>query len=459
LSLPYTFHLNRNSSELLRIIQGDVGAFVSMMQSTIIITIELTMLLGVSLVLLIAEPLGTILIISFLFISGMLFQRTLKNKLLFFGKKKQYFGGLIYQSLLQGFGAVKDVKLLGRENYFENEFQKNNTVYISNLSKINVFNALPRPYLEFISIIGLSFMIIVLKLKGENISLLVPTLGVFLAAAFRMIPSINRIMSSIQAIRVSSPSIDTLCNEIKNIRSSKQKSRINSVEIEFKQKIKVIDLSYKYPNANNLALSKINFEIEFGESIGIVGPSGSGKSTLIDLILGLLIPTSGQIIVEAQDINQNLRQWQNQIGYVPQNIFLTDDSIKKNIAFGIPENVIDTVALNNAIKAAQLDEFVNSLPEGINAYVGERGVRLSGGQRQRIGIARALYHNPNVLVFDEATSALDSNTESNFMAAVDQLKGHKTLIIIAHRISTLENCDKILTINNGTLYITKKQIK
>ena len=454
LTLPYSFHLNRNSSELLRIIQGDVGAFVSMMQAMIIITIEITMLLGVSLVLLIAEPIGTVLIISFLFISGALFQRVLKNKLLLFGKKKQYFGGLIYQSLLQGFGAVKDVKILGREEYFEKEFKKNNIIYTSNMSKINVFNALPRPYLELISIIGLSFMIVVLKMQKENLSLLVPILGVFLAAAFRMIPSINRIMSSIQTIRVSNPSIDTLFNEIKNIRKLKQKSSFQHGEIEFKQKIKIIDLSFKYPEARDFAVSNINFEIEFGESIGIVGQSGSGKSTLIDLILGLLTPTTGKIEVENQDIKQNLRKWQNQIGYVPQNIFLTDDSIKKNIAFGIPENEIDTASLFNAIKAAQLDEFVKNLPDGINALVGERGVRLSGGQRQRIGIARALYHNPNVLVFDEATSALDSKTESNFMNAVNQLKGHKTLIIIAHRISTLKNCDKILTINKGSLHIS-----
>ena len=452
LASPYSFHLNRNSSQLLRIIQNDVGAFFGMIQGIIIIAIELTMLIGISLVLLISEPFGTLLIVSFFLIFGTIFQRLIKGKLLKYGKNKQYYGGLIYQSLLQGFGAVKDVKLLGREEFFENEFKNNNIIFTKNNIKINILNVLPRPYLEFISVVGLSIMIFTLTKKGENLTTLVPILGVFLAASFRMIPSINRIMSSMQVIRVSKISVDTLYKEIVQIRLTN-----NSLPVKvfinggFKNKISIIDVSYKYPNTDKYILSNINLEIEFGKSIGIVGPSGSGKSTLVDLILGLLTPTNGLVLVDDQDIQNNLRSWQKNIGYVPQNIFLTDDSIKKNVAFGIPENEIDNNALWSALKSSQLNDYVLSLPDGVNTFVGERGVRLSGGQRQRIGIARALYHNPNVLVFDEATSALDSKTELDFMQAVNQLKGIKTLIIIAHRISTLKNCDKIITIKEESV--------
>ena len=449
LASPYSFHLNKNSSQLLRIIQNDVGAFFGMMQAIIIIAIEMTMLIGISLVLIISEPFGTILIVSFFLIFGIIFQRLIKGKLLKFGKNKQYYGGLIYQSLLQGFGAVKDVKLLGREFFFENEFKKNNIIFTKNNIKINILNVLPRPYLEFISVVGLSIMILVLTKNGENLITLVPTLGVFLAASFRMIPSINRIMSSMQVIRVTKISIDTLYDELVQIRLTDTSQPVEVlINSGFKNKISIIDVSYKYPNTDKNILSKINLEIEFGKSIGIVGPSGSGKSTLVDLILGLLTPTKGMILVDNQNIQNNLRAWQKNIGYVPQNIFLTDDSIKKNVAFGIPENEIDNNALWSALKSSQLNDYVLNLPDGVNTFVGERGVRLSGGQRQRIGIARALYHNPNVLVFDEATSALDSKTELDFMQAVDQLKGIKTLIIIAHRISTLSNCDKIISIKD-----------
>jgi ABC-type multidrug transport system fused ATPase/permease subunit len=449
LASPYSFHLNKNSSQLLRIIQNDVGAFFGMMQAIIIIAIEMTMLIGISLVLLISEPFGTILIVSFFLIFGIIFQRLIKGKLLKFGKNKQYYGGLIYQSLLQGFGAVKDVKLLGREFFFENEFKKNNIIFTKNNIKINILNVLPRPYLEFISVVGLSIMILVLTKNGENLTTLVPILGVFLAASFRMIPSINRIMSSMQVIRVTKISIDTLYDELVQIRHTDTSQPVEVlINSGFKNKISIIDVSYKYPNTDKNILSKINLEIEFGKSIGIVGPSGSGKSTLVDLILGLLSPTKGMILVDDQNIQNNLREWQKNIGYVPQNIFLTDDSIKKNVAFGIPENEIDNNALWSALKSSQLNDYVLNLPDGVNTFVGERGVRLSGGQRQRIGIARALYHNPNVLVFDEATSALDSKTELDFMQAVDQLKGIKTLIIIAHRISTLSNCDKIISIKD-----------
>jgi ABC-type multidrug transport system fused ATPase/permease subunit len=224
---------------------------------------------------------------------------------------------------------------------------------------------------------------------------------------------------------------------------------INNSSLEFHNTLEIKNISYKYPEVNASALSNVSFTIKKGQSIGFIGPSGSGKSTLVDLILGLLAPENGQILADGTDIQINMRSWQNQIGYVPQLIYLTDDSLRRNVAFGIPEDEIDTESVERAIKAAQLDEFVDTLPEKLETFVGERGVRLSGGQRQRIGIARALYHDPKILVLDEATSALDMDTESKVMEAVNKLKGTKTLILIAHRVSTLKNCDNIFKLELG----------
>jgi ABC-type multidrug transport system fused ATPase/permease subunit len=450
LKQPYTFHLQKNSAELLRNVQSEIGQFTIVSLSAINLLLELSVVVGVALMLMIVEPIGALVVTLFLAVSALVFHRMTKNKLLNWGRKRQYHASLTNQHLLQGLGAVKDIKLLGREEQFLNEYSTHNHEYSKIMIKVDTLGLVPRFYLEFLAVLGIAGLVIIMALQNKPLDTLLPVLVVFVAAAFRMIPSANRIMSSMQQIRYAQPILDVLYEEFKLINSFKNELASTGT-INFSTSIVVENLSFKYPTAISEALSKISLHIKKGESVGFIGSSGSGKSTLVDIILGLLPPGSGYVYIDGNDLNSDMRGWQNQIGYVPQSIYLTDDSLMRNIAFGIPFDEIDFEALNRAIKASQLNDFVSNLPEGLNTYVGERGVRLSGGQRQRIGIARALYHDPPVLVLDEATSALDSITEHEVMMAVNSLHGDKTLIIVAHRLSTLENCDRIYKLDDGVI--------
>lgn len=448
LSQPYTLHLQRNSSELLRNIQSEVAQFNNVAQAAINLTTELSVIIGVALLLIIIEPLGALSIIMFLTITAYVFHRATKNKLVRWGQSRQYHAMHINQHLMQGLAGVKDVKLMGRESYFLEEYSNHNNEYTKTKIKADTLALVPRPYLELMSVIGLIGLIVLMIIQGKPLELLLPTLGVFVAAAFRMLPSVNRIMAAMQVIRFARPVVDVLYNEFKDIRDFRETVTYKTA-VNFTDEIKIENLYFAYPGTTFMAINNISMSIKKGESIGLIGTSGSGKSTLVDVILGLLTPTSGIVKADNQDIQNNLRGWQDQIGYVPQSIYLTDDTLRRNVAFGIPHSQIDDNAVENAIKAAQLNEFVDSLPDKLETLVGERGVRLSGGQRQRIGIARALYHDPQVLVLDEATSALDLATEDGVMQAVTALRRDKTLIIIAHRLSTVENCDRLYRLDQG----------
>ncbi len=449
---PYTFHLQKNSAILLRNIQGEVGAFNGISQAVISLLIEISGALGVCLMLLIVEPLGAIVVTLFLVFSGLVFHNLTKKKLLNWGRNRQQHEGEMNQHLMQGLNGVKEVKLLGKEEYFLSQFNKHNVERGNITAKQITLQQVPRTYLEILAVVGLAVLILTMLLQHKSLQILVPTLGIFVAAAFRMIPSANRIMNLNSQIKFAQPVIDLLYKEFRDI-SDFEKTNVGidlKSEFKFNNKIELKNLTFKYNESAPNAIENLNIVIKKGESVGIIGHSGSGKSTLIDLMLGLLLPKSGDIVIDGININNNnQRSWQKKIGYVPQSIYLIDSTLRKNIAFGVPDDKIDESAIIRSVKAAQLDDYISSLEDGLDTFVGERGVRLSGGQRQRIGIARALYYDPEILLLDEATSALDTQTELGVMSSVSAMKGNKTLLIVAHRLSTVEKCDKIYKLAKG----------
>ncbi|MDO8463818.1 MAG: ABC transporter ATP-binding protein [Gallionella sp.] len=445
---PYTFHLQRNSAQLIRNAVNEVSVFSSdaILPGMLIIT-ECMVMLGIGSLLLLIEPLGTLIVGLVLGAVAWAFHRVMRAKVTLWGKARLYHDGMRIQHLQHGLGGAKDVKLLGRESDFLAQYSVHNTQSAQMGQLQGTLLQLPRLWLEFFAVAGMTLLVLSMLAQGRDITSIVPTLGLFALASFRLMPSVSRVLSSAMSMRYGLAVVGVLHDELKlNVPETAAKDTNGTA---FQHEIRLTDLSYAYPDAAESTLSNLSIVINKGEFIGFIGSSGAGKSTLVDIILGLLAPSAGQVRVDGQDISQNLRHWQDQIGYVPQSIYLTDDTLKRNVAFGLPNEQIDTAAVWRAIQAAQLEDFVASLPDGLETIVGERGIRLSGGQRQRIGIARALYHEPSVLVLDEATSALDTNTEQGVMDAVTVLRKNKTIIVVAHRLSTVEHCDRLYRLERG----------
>ena len=448
---PYTFHLQRNSAQLLRNVTGEVNAFVRAVTSIQTILTECLALLGIGTLLLLVEPLGALIVGLMFGCAAWGFHHSTHTHITRWGQMRLHHDGLRIQAVLQGLGGVKDVKLLGREG----DFLAQHSAHSTQSARAEQFRAtlqqLPRLWLELVAVAGMALLVLSMLAQGRDIASIVPTLGLFAVAAFRLMPSVNRVLGAVQNLRFNLAPINTMHEELKLTEPEPTVHNIDGTA--FQHNICLIDINYTYPNSAAPVLNSLSITIQKGESVGFIGPSGSGKSTLVDVILGLLPPSAGQVVVDGQDIQQNLRHWQNQIGYVPQSIYLTDDTLRRNVAFGVPNEQIDDAAIQRAIQAAQLDWFVTSLPNGLETLVGERGIRLSGGQRQRVGIARALYHDPSVLVLDEATSSLDTATESDVMQAVTTLQGTKTIIIVAHRLSTVKQCDRLYRVEQGRVTV------
>ena len=446
---PYTFHLQRNSAQLIRNTMGQVADVTNVIQQGLILCTELFVLLGIMFLLLAVEPFGALLVMSVIGLAGWGFNRLTRSYILRWGEARQYHEGLRIQYLQEGLGGAKDVKLLGRERDFISQYQRHNSGSAKVGKRQTALQALPRLWLELLAVAGLAALVMIMIGQGKPVEILLPTLGLFAAAAFRLMPSTNRVLGSVQNIRFTLPAIETLYGEFHLLEATAQPR--SGAPLPFKTALTLDQVGFRYPGAETDALQEVTLAIPRGSSVGFIGGSGAGKSTLVDVILGLLTPARGTVRVDGIDVQSCVRQWQDQLGYVPQSIFLTDDSLRRNVAFGLPPAMIDETAVRNAIRAAQLEQFVNELPHGLDTVVGERGIRLSGGQRQRIGIARALYHNPQVLVLDEATSSLDIETERGVMEAIRALHGEKTIIIVAHRLSTVEHCDRLFRLERGTL--------
>ncbi len=444
---PYSFHVNLNSAELIRNVQNSATLMSGVIEPILNASADVLVALGLLILMFAVEPLGTLATLLIFGICGFFFNQFSKERIKKWGEAQNFHKGMVLRHLQQGFGGVKDVIVLDKQNYFVGKFSLHLKANARVQKHFSIAQAIPRFGLEILALTGLAVLVASMSVAGKDFEQILPVLGLFGATAFRLIPAINRSISNFQIFNLSLPALVGIYSDLLEPFQPKNISQ----SIGTMHEIQVRDLSYSYPNTQTDALKNVTMTIHKGEAVGVIGASGSGKSTFVDVLLGLFEPKEGQITVDGKSIANDLAGWRKIIGYVPQNIFLIDDSLKRNIAFGIDDALIDEKALEHAISKAQLDNFVKSLDYGLETIVGERGVRLSGGQIQRIGIARALYHNPQILVLDEATSALDQETEKGVMDSVRALKGDKTVVVVAHRLSTVQYCDQLYKFENGSV--------
>jgi len=458
LSQPYYFHLSHNSAELIRSINTDIVMMFQGILSMLQFGAEMLVCIVLGSYLFIKDPQITFIIILFLLGFVIFFAKKFKSYLSFIGEEDRKYAAGIVKWLQQSFGGLKETKIMHREKFFLGKFSDDYSKW-ADLEKIyRNLQMIPKPIMETLCITAVMLAIIIKILNGADGAYFMTTISAFAVAAFRLLPSFNRITNYISVILFNFPAFEAVYNDLKKIEeiSGKKFELADDDEevLELNDSIYIKDVSYKYPSGDSFVLEGVNVEIPKNKSVALIGPSGAGKTTLADLILGALEPTKGKIFIDETDAFENLSAWQKNVGYIPQSIYLMDDTIRNNIIYGADTDV-DDERLMRAVEEAQLKEFIESLSEGLDTEIGERGIRLSGGQRQRIGIARALYSNPQVLVLDEATSALDNDTEKAVMEAIDSLAGTKTLIIIAHRLSTVENCDIKYEVRDGKAYRVK----
>ncbi|MGO5209211.1 ABC transporter ATP-binding protein [Bacillota bacterium LCP21S3_D8] len=457
LNEPYAFFLTKNSSVLQRSLQSDTDNFVKAIKHFVELTIEVVTCTVIILYLFMVSHSMTVIIAGILILMVAFFVTTTKKKTKILGVESQEYKAQIFQYMNQALGGVKEIKVLNREKMFLDKYDKafEKYTYASRISEI--IGMMPKYCVEASCMAGLLLAILVKMFWGQKELIeFIPQLTVFAVASFRLLPSVGRINQYYTWILYEQPSIDLIYHDIKEVENVPQKNQVNA-EWKLENQVKISNISFHYPNVEKDVLSDVSLSIKKGTTIAFIGTSGAGKSTLADIILGLLTPQLGKIYADDLDVLKNISTWQQEIGYIPQSIYLSDDSIRNNIAFGIPENQIDDERIKKAAEQAQLTAFIDILPDGFNTFVGDRGIRLSGGQRQRIGIARALYNDPEILILDEATSALDNDTESAVMSAINDLHGKKTLLIIAHRLTTIRQADYIYEVKGGTVIERKKE--
>lgn len=452
LAMPYALFFQRNTKELTKIIFFDVHRFVTgFIISGIQVATKFLFSIVIVVVLVITDPI--LAISSTIFLAGIyiIIYKGLKTNLTNAGKISTFANLKQHKAAGEALNGVKEIKVLGKETYFLEKFSKNAFIF-AKAEAINTFSPMIVRYLlETIIFGGMLFVVLILYKKLGNITEMLPLLSLYAFAGYRLLPAMQQIFSGFSSVKFYRSSLNIIYSELKIKESEDQLG--NNRNINFNHKLELKKVNYKYPTNYKYALDNINMNIQANTTVGWVGHTGSGKSTLADIILGLLNPTSGQLLVDNLEVNeQNIKDWQRKIGYVGQKIFLLDDTVQKNIALGINQENIDFLKIQEASKLAHIHEFIiNDLPLGYETNIGEDGIKLSGGQRQRIGIARALYHDPSILIFDEATSALDNITENIVIQAINELKHKKTIIIIAHRISTIQNCDHIYIFQNGQI--------
>lgn len=448
---PYEYYLNADTSVIQRNITSDVNNMYGLILSVLQLTSEVIVFVCLVVILLSQDAQMTIFIAGLLIVVLMIIKYVIKPVMQRAGRENQdYYSGL-YKWIEESVTGIKEIKIAGRENYFINGYADCGAGYVNAVQKYNLYNSTPRLLIETVAIAGMIGYMLFLMQTGVSIRQVAPSLSVLALAAARLLPSANRINTYTTSIAYFEPFFmnvsDHLQAEIHDEDMTYDEHvyrRRETVEkLPLHREISLENISYKYPNTDVYILKEANLKIPVGKSVGIVGTSGAGKTTIVDVMLGLLAPAEGRILADGVEVRAHYKEWLKNIGYIPQTIFMLDSTIRKNVAFGVPDDEIEEERVWAALKEAQLDTYIRSLPDGLDTSIGERGIRLSGGQRQRIGIARALYEDPEVMVLDEATSALDGETEAAIMESINRLHGKKTLVIIAHRLTTIEKCDLV----------------
>lgn len=462
---PYEYFLQVNSSEIVKVINTDVPTTFGILTTLLQLFTEIIVSGMLIATVFVIEPGITILVAIVLLALVMGINSIIRPVLKSAGEKTQDASVGMYKWLLQSIQGIKELKVMVKEKFFEINFDKYGLEYIRALRKNYTVAMIPRFLIEAVCMSTMFMLLAVLIYRGRPLESIIPTLSVVALAAMRLLPSVNRISSHFSAISYGEPMLDKLIENLNDISGKKvvslsmdayeDKETTNKI-CNIQHSIELSHITYSYPGTEKEVLEDAGLAIKKGQSVGIVGASGAGKTTVIDIMLGLLHPQGGNIFIDGVDIQEDIQGFLRQVGYIPQTIFMLDDSIRANVAFG-EEEISDDEVWRSLVEASLYD-FVKDLPNGLDTQIGERGIRLSGGQRQRIGIARALYHNPEILVFDEATSALDNETERSIMESINHLKGQKTMIIIAHRLTTIENCDVIYQVDNGKIVKKKEEI-
>lgn len=465
---PYEYFLNANTSDVLRTVYSDTtGVFTLLLQCMQLLT-ELVVALCLGITCMVIDVTMTVVIGALLVITMLVINKVLKPRVSACGEESRQKQSLMYKSILQSITNVKDVKVYDKEDAFVDSYKKYGRRYYTLIRNNNLYGSVPKLLIETVCICGVLAYMAVAVVLGKSVDTMMPQLTAFAVAAMRLMPSASRMSTYLANIAYYKPTLDYVYANVempgvkkeddggKNEKSATTGARADMGEtaepkMEMKDRIRMEDITYHYPNSEVYIFDRAQMEIPVGKSVGIIGASGAGKSTIVDILLGLLKLEDGKITCDNTDVFSDYGAWLHNIGYIPQFIGLMDDTIAANVAFGLDVDDIDEKRVWDVLAEAQLKEFVEGLPEGLATKIGERGVRLSGGQRQRIGIARALYHNPEFLILDEATSALDNDTEAAIMDAINRFHGKKTMLIIAHRLKTIENCDLIYKVENRKL--------
>lgn len=456
---PYEYYLNADTSVIQRNITSDVNNMYGLILSLLQLCSEVIVFICLVIICLTTSVGMTVTVAALLVVVLLIIKCVLKPIMRRAGEENQdYYSGL-YKWIEQSVMGIKEIKIAAKENYFINEYAKCGAGYVGAVQRYNLFNATPRLLIETVAIAGMIFYMMIQLWNGEELAVIGTQVGALAIAAMRLLPCANRINNHLTSIAYFEPFFmgvsDNLQEEIRDesidYNESSYQRKLKIEKLEIKEKIELRDIVYRYPNTDTLIFNHADMEIPIGKSVGIVGTTGVGKTTIVDIMLGLLRLQSGEILADGVEVREHYQSWLKNIGYIPQSIFMIDDSIRKNVAFGYAQEDIDDKKVWHALQEAQLDEFVRGLPEGLDTGIGERGIRLSGGQRQRISIARALFEDPEVLVMDEATSALDNETEAAIMDSINRFHGRKTLVIIAHRLQTIEKCDMVYRVENGKI--------